>query len=212
MPRTPEMPLAILMDLSAIFFAIRDLYPDQQLNYTSLAEIVTTTAGLGSSRRQVDRVAWTSYSETNQGQARFLAHLEARWAIRRFAPSDSFIVDPGAMNFAPGDRPAQRLVRFDASIAFAMGALAKTHEIALISDSFALAEPLIRAAKSRSANAKSHLAFFGRSLDGRWGKVLRDGASSFPLTLIDLDDREEHLFGIRKAGLTDAFSDDFLIH
>ncbi len=206
------MPLAILMDLSAIFFAIRDLYPEQQLNYASLADAIANAVGNGPPGRQVDRVAWTSYSETNQGQARFLAHLESSWAIRRFAPSDSFVVEPGAMNLAPGDRAAQRLIRFDASIAFAMGALSKTHEIVLVSDSFALAEPLIRAAKTRSKYAKSHLAFFGRSLDGRWGKVLRDSAASFPLILIDLDDREEELFGIRKVGSTDAFSDNFLIH
>jgi hypothetical protein len=209
MPRPNEHPLAIFMDLSAIFFAIRDLYPDQQMTYGNLSEVIVGAIGQAPSRRQIERVAWTSYSESNQGQARFLAHLESTWAIRRFAPSDSFMVDPGAMNLGPGDRSAQRLIRFDASIAFAIGVLAKTHEIVVVSDSFALAEPLIRAAKSRGSQALSHVAFFGRSLDGRWSKLLRDG--SFPARLIDLDDHEERLFGTRRTGATDAFADDFLI-
>lgn len=208
MTRSSDVPLAIFMDLSAIFFAIRDLHPEQQLNYAKLPEVISRGMGSKAPRSDATRVAWTSYIESNQGQQKFLSYLASSWTIRRFSPSDSFMVDPAAMNLGPGDRPAQRLVRFDASIAFAIGALAKSHEIVVVSDSFALAEPLIRAAMSRGESATSHLAFFGRALDGRWAKLLREGA--FPLRLIDLDDHEEPLFGARRTGAGDAFTDDFL--
>jgi hypothetical protein len=141
---------------------------------------------------------WTSASPQNQGQGRFLdfAENELRWEVRRFSPTDSYMVEPTTvLGLSPDGRAASRLVRFDAGIAFAIGRLAELHRIVVVSDSFALADPLIRTSNIVLDSTKRPvLAFFGRGLDARWQRVLRTEGDFAPI-LVDLDDFEEKLFG-----------------
>lgn len=193
---------AVLIDGSALFLASRGLYEGYQLDYRALVKLlVGQVGGLESpsdGQAHTRWVMWTSASPQNQGQTRFLefAESELRWEVRRFSPIDSYIVEPStALGLSTDSRAASRLVRFDASIAFAIGRLAHDHRIIVISDSFALADPLLRSAQIDAGNHRpSHIAFFGRALDPRWPRVLKGDADRSPL-LIDLDDHADQLFG-----------------
>lgn len=193
---------AVLIDGSALFLASRNLYEGYQLDYRALVKLlVSRVEGLESPSDGQTRtrwVMWTSASPQNQGQTRFLefAETELRWEVRRFSPIDSYTVEPTtALGLSTDSRAASRLVRFDASIAFAIGRLAHDHRIIVISDSFALADPLLRSAQIQADNQRpSYIAFFGRALDPRWPRVLKGEADRSP-SLIDLDDYADPLFG-----------------
>ena len=146
---------------------------------------------------------WTSAVEGNPGQAKFLDFVEMKldWEVRRFKPADSYMVDLiSNMALGGSSHMAQRLMRFDALIAFAMGRLAETHQIMLVTDSFALADPLRRAIEISGQEA--YLAFFGRALDSRWLRVIR---STPKLNFIDLDDFSEELFGVSAQPASEPF-------
>ncbi len=89
-------------------------------------------------------------------------------------------------------------------MAFAMGRLASDHRIVLISDSFALAEPLVRSA--RTAHSRNAIAFFGRLLDSRWQRVLQ----SHQVEFVDLSNLEEEIFGTKRTVEQNAWDDSFL--
>lgn len=231
------------MDGSAMFFAARDLYPGTPMSY---AELTTSIREVAWSREfgcegqsdaacgihlpavqpgpldyppRTSWIMWSSISAKNEGQARFLKHVEGLgWDIRSFAPADSFMVDPvTTLSLAAGTRIGERMTRFDGSIAYMIGRLAEQCQIVLLSDSFALAEPLIRAARARyraehelaqrenrdpKQMPPNILAFFGRSLDPRWFAVLRQwnqggyGGNGGCVNFFDLDSRQHLLFGV----------------
>jgi len=198
-----EFEEALFLDGTALFQASKTLYPDDSLNYQAARDILYEKAGWagsGSAGARSVYVMWTSAVDDNAGQARFLDFVETKlqWQVRRSRPADSYMVDPST-NISLGSNPhaTQRLMRFDAQIAFAMGRLAETHEFMLVSDSFALADPLIRAMEISGTEA--YLAFFGRALDGRWLRVIR---STPKLHFIDLDDFSEELFGVSSHSST----------
>lgn len=229
------------MDGSALFFAARDLYPGVPLNYdeltTCLREVAWTAEfGCTDSRNgpcgifspaiqpgaldyppRTSWIMWTATSPRNEGQGRFLKHVHALgWDIRSFSPADSFMVDPvTTLSLSTGSKIGERLTRFDASIAYMIGRLAEDCQIILLSDSFALAEPLVRAAKTRyeaerrradedarepSQMPPNILAYFGRALDPRWFAVLRDWQSDGMndcVRFFDLDTRAHLLMGLQ---------------
>lgn len=234
---------AVLMDGSALFFAARDLYPGTPLNYEELTTSIRAIAwskefGCEDSSKgpcgiwppaiqagpfdyppQTSWIMWSAISAKNEGQARFLKHVEGLgWCIRSFAPADSFMVDPvTTLSLAAGTRVGERMTRFDASIAYMIGRLAEQCQIVLLSDSFALAEPLVRASRARyraehelarkenrdpKQMPPNILAFFGRALDPRWFAVLRHwheegyGGNGGCVNFFDLDSRKHLLFGV----------------
>ena len=203
-----EQPIfeALLLDGTALYQASKGLYPDNSFDYQALTDIVNEKAGFkgpGSAAPRSVHVMWTSSVEGNPGQAKFLNFVETvlKWEIRRFKPADSYMLDISS-NVALGGSPhaAQRLMRFDAPIAFAMGRLAETHQIMLVTDSFALADPMLRAIEIGGREA--YLAFFGRALDSRWLRVIR---STSMLNFIDLDDFPEQLFGMSSHPASEPF-------
>lgn len=219
---------AVLMDAGAVFFAVRDLFEGLQLEYPALADVLCKRV-LSQSGQMLEQpkpslrpdseqlwALWTSFSAQNAGQARFLDYAENKlgWIARRFDPSDSYVVDPqttlGISKSSDGgnSRSVNRLMRFDASIAYTVGRIAKTHLIVLITDSYALAEPLVKAAMARGQ--KNCIAFFGRLLDPRWHGLLRGKAQDF-VEFIDLDDAEAELFGERRSTGTNMWEDRFPI-
>lgn len=228
------------MDGSALFFAARDLYPGTPMSYEELSNSIREVAwskefgcenpssgpcgifppavqpGPLDYPPRTSWMMWSAISAKNEGQARFLKHVEAiGWDIRSFAPAESYMVDPvTTLSLAAGTRIGERMTRFDASIAYMIGRLADSCQIVLLSDSFALAEPLIRASKSRYEAERqlaekenrepkqmppNILAFFGRALDPRWFDVLRDwrsGGTSDCVQFFDLETRAHLLFGV----------------
>ena len=234
---------AVLMDGSALFFAARDLYPGIPLNYEELTNCLREAAWspeFGCANQstgpcgifppaiqpaaldyppRTSWIMWAATSPKNEGQGRFLKHVHGLgWDIRSFSPADSFMVDPvTTLSLAAGSRIGERMTRFDASIAYMIGRLAETCQIVLLSDSFALAEPLVRAAKSRyeaeRRNAKAEdreprqmppniLSFFGRALDPRWFAVIRDWKSDGMndcVQFFDLETRAHMLLGVSPA-------------
>ena len=190
----------VLIDGSALFLAVRSLYEGRQLDYRALIEVlVAKVQGLErpGSNSPTRWVMWTSASPQNQGQTKFLdfAEHDLKWEIRRFDPVSSYMVDPALSLGLTGDtRVASRLVRFDASIAFALGRLAERSRAIVVSDSFALADPMLLTHRITQTDTRPPvLAFFARALDTRWQGVLRREAAK--IALIDLDEEEQGLFG-----------------
>jgi len=197
----------VLLDGSALFLTVRSLPEARSLDYRVLVDLlVEQIPGLEPSTARESSshwVMWTAASPQNEGQNRFLDFAEGQllWEVRRVPPADSFLVEPSVLGLSIENRPAvNRLLRFDAAIAFAIGRLVDTHRVIVVTDSYALAEPLGRA--SAIARGDPHrrpcLSFFGRSLDPRWQRVLLKKDSMAPL-FIDLDDHEDKLFGLAAA-------------
>jgi hypothetical protein len=194
-----------LIDGSALFLAVRALGDGRSLDYRALVDVLCEQVpGLSPPGAREDAthwVMWTSASADNAGQNRFLefAEKELLWTVRRVSPAESFMVDPaGALGLTQDSRVAGRLVRFDASIAFAIARVADAHRVVVVSDSYPLADPLQRASRFRtSTTVPNVLAFFGRAVDGRWQRLLREPAK-YGVEFIDLDDFDSPLFGSGK--------------
>ena len=193
------VPSAVFIDGSALYMAARSLYEGRQLDYHALIGLLTTDVpGVekpGPNSKTL-WVMWTASAPQNAGQNRFLefAENDLKWEVRRVSPAESFIVEPSSLlDLSQSTR--SRLVRFDASIAFAMGRLAEKRRIVVVSDSFALAQPLVLAhqVSGFDESKPAVFAFFGRALDPRVQTVLRKEPDA--ITLIDFDDHEDELFG-----------------
>lgn len=203
---SPYAPLCVLIDGSALFLCVRALGEGRPLDYRAFVRLLCASIdGLeppsGREDDETKWVMWTSATADNAGQNRFLefAEKELLWAVRRVAPADSFMVDPAtALGLTQDSRASSRLVRFDAAIAFAIGRMAESHRLVVVSDSFPLADPMQRAARLRGGKTDPNvLAFFGRAIDNRWQRLIRESgthASKF----VDLDDFEGQLFGAGK--------------
>lgn len=205
---------AVFMDAGAVFFAARDLHESQQLVYPALMDLLAKKGFPlpGSSNRDDHLwVMWSSAVAQNPGQTRFLqyAERELRWRVRRFHPAEGYMVDP--VNVGLTGETRNRLLRFDASIAFAIGRVAEDHRVAVVTDSFAVAEPLQRAARLAGQGCTNIIAFFSRLLDPRWQRLLRGETGVVPIELLDLDEHEEQLFGAQKSRETTGWNDDFLM-
>ena len=203
---------AVLIDGSCLYLAARSLYEGRQLDYHGLVDLlVDRIAGLSKPGETAALwCMWTAASVQNEGQSRFLefAERDLRWEVRRVPPGDSYVVDPSlVLGLSSDNRSASRLVRFDASIAFAIGRLAEQRSpLVVISDSFALADPLRRAAR---LSPDIRLAFFGTALDSRWQGVLR--REDF-VDLIDLDEHDDRLFGIARSPPAKRSDDGKLVY
>lgn len=211
-----KRPVAVLVDGSALYFASRSFGQGKSIDYRALVDLLCRLVpGLVPAHRDsTDRwVMWTAAAQDNPGQNRFLefAQKDLGWSVRKYAPPDSFMVEPlFVLGSASGadSKLATRLIRFDASIAFAMGRLAETHRFVVISDSFAISDSLIRAAKAANRPASDcYMCYFGRALDPRWQRHLRSDAEYVP-TFIDLDEHVSKLFGLKEEEVEDAASRD----
>lgn len=205
---------AVLMDAGAVFFAVRDMQETAQFNYQALMQLLSREGfplPVNGGNENHLWVLWSAVVSHNTGQVRFLQYAERElgWTVRQFHPTEGYVVDPATLGLSSGGAQlANRLLRFDASIAFAIGHLAKDHRVAVVSDSFALAEPLLRAA--RMSGRPGLLSFFGRLLDPRWQTLLRDKADT-TITFVDLDQHEDVLFGSKKTVQKTGWTDDFLV-
>lgn len=203
--RPPQNPTsakyAVLVDGSALFLASRTL-EERKLNYFALMDILTNhpdLPGLAASGEASDCIwtMWTAADPRNSGQTKFLDFVEQqlRWEVRGILPYQAYMVEPEVL-FGLGELPpkAKRLIRFDAQIAFAMGALGQDYRLVVISDSFALYDSMVRVNENWHAG-RSTLAFFGHACDPRWRSALvGPSAPGF----IDLDEYQTEIFGIQE--------------
>lgn len=206
---------AVFMDAGAVFFAVRDMHEGQQMSYPALMNLLAGSGFPLPSRSDDDDHLWAMWSSAvtqNPGQMRFLqyAERELRWRVRRFHPAEGYMVDPMSFGSSSDARSANRLLRFDASIAFAIGRVAEDHRIAVITDSFAVAEPLVKAARMAGQSCTNLIVFFSRLLDPRWQRLLR-GEGRMPVELLDLDEHQEQLFGEQRPREVTGWNDDFLL-
>ena len=203
-------PTATLMDGSAVFFAARSLHPTSRLQYEALTRLLVPA-----DESAPMAAMWTTYDVRNEGQKKYLKFMEKLgWEVIGADPRDApLTTNLDSLGLPPTARLPNRLVRFDASLAFAAARLAE-RRITIVSDSFWLAEPLVRAARIRdsrgssSDHAPNRVCFFGRLLDERWERLLPQ-VSDF-VELVDLDEYVEDLFGLdtRKGGF---IADSFLL-
>lgn len=188
---------AVLVDGSTLYLAARSY--DRPLDYQALIGLLVEKIPYLGKPGEPDTLwtMWTAASAQNEGQIRFLefAERDLRWEVRRVAPVDSYIIEPAVLlGWSSGNRSASPLMRFDASLAFAIGRLAEQHRpLVVVTDSFALADPLRRADRIASG---VYLAFFGTAVDARWQGVLR--REKF-VEFIDFDEHADRLFGIPRS-------------
>ena len=195
-----QLPPAVLIDGSALFLAARSIHEDRSLDYRGLVQVllerIPSLEPPRPDRAGSPWVMWTSASPQNPGQTKFLsfAERELNWEVRAFAPADSFMVEPSTiLGISADPRSAGRLVRFDASIAFAAGRLADKRRLVVVTDSYALADTLSRVTTIGGKPNRPALAFFGSALDARWQRMLRRDQEM--LEFVDLDAHEDRLFG-----------------
>lgn len=206
-PPSPRTPVAVLIDGSAIYQAINTASPvsdDRRFNYLAFVDLLMSqVAGLepGGPGSSSVWTMMTSADPRNAGQVKFLEFAETRlgWDVRTVLPFDSFVVEPQVL-FGVGQADSLRngrLIRFDALIAFAMGRLADTHRLVIVSDSFPLALSMKRVSELFEATTgRPVLAFFGRALEPRWHRVIRHEQA---LDFVDLDDHMPALFGTKET-------------
>lgn len=203
--RPNARPYAVLADGSAVFLAaVRHADGDRKLDYYALRDFLCRAVpGLNPPGPSTNSkwVMWTAADPTNVGQAKFLEFAEQRlgWEIRKTPPSQAFTIEPSTLFGVGGSsEPAKssRLIRFDAAIAFAMGRLAESHNLIVLSDSYALREPIARI--NGRPDGRCVLAFFGHALDPRWLAALRGHRTEDGIEdrFIDLDADAAKLFGL----------------
>lgn len=203
-PTPPGVPCAVLIDGSALYFASAARADGRRLSYPELSNLlVKQIVGLEPAIMPELAVAhdsiwsmWTSAAPGNPGQTKFLEFAEQRlcWHVRTSFPSQSYMVEPDTLFGIGADTTkANRLLRFDAQIAFAMGRLAQTHRLVIVSDSYSLRDPIERVNEAwGQKHGNCVLAFFGQSYDSRWRRA-RD--SKWAPDFIDFDDYHAELFG-----------------
>lgn len=200
--RLANRPYAVLIDGSALYTA-QPGSDERRLNYVGFSDVLAREIPgleLAGDRGSCVWTMWTSADSRNQGQMKFLEFAEQRlgWEVRTSAPHQSFVVEPQALFGMGQTDPSRtgRLMRFDAPIAFAMGRLAQSHRLVVVSDSFALASTMFRVNEHWGGGEDDCvLAFYGRTLDSRWRQALRREHSP---RLVDLDDFQRELFGIEE--------------
>jgi len=195
--------VVVLIDGSSLFLAARALADGSaRLNYRTLVEVLCQEVPGLKPAPQITRtpswVMWTAAAADNEGQQKFLdfAERDLHWEVRRFSPSLAFSIEPSAVFGVAGvgdSTKTSRLIRFDASIAFAIGRLSEEHRVVVVSDSFPLSEPMLRVNEHQKSNDHCTLAFFGRAIDARWYVAFKNPHAP---RFLNLDDFETDLFGL----------------
>ena len=185
--------VAALIDGTALYFRSRE-GRSERLDYEALnRELLTRDANPRSQIASFEPALFFTTSDTqNEGQQKFLTFLQSRirWTVE---PRPVWDADPLPKD-APWERGERRneFIRFDSSIAFALGRLLdRRQRIVVVTDSFALEQPMSAAAEYGSAEIV--LAFFGRQLDPRWLPILK--GSEVKIKFWDLDENSQSLFG-----------------
>ncbi|HEY7244095.1 MAG TPA: hypothetical protein VH678_09460 [Xanthobacteraceae bacterium] len=187
---------AALIDGTALYFRSREGRSEQseRLDYEALNRKLIDVSGAVSFE---PAIFFTTYDAQNENQAKFLAFLQTRlrWQIE---PRPVWEADPLPKEaWERGERRSE-YIRFDSSIAFALGRLVERRDgIIVVTDSFGLAQPMLAAAEYKGAEIG--LGFFSRHLDPRWLPIVRGGDDK--ISFYDFDEYDE-LFGRKSATTT----------
>lgn len=200
---------AALIDGTALYFKSREGRAER-LDYEALNHRLQANTALAFE----PALFFTTYDAQHEGQAKFLTFLQTRlqWKVEARPVWEADPLPKEA--WERGDR-RNEFVRFDASIAFALGRLVgRRNRIVVVTNSFALEQPMLAAAeygqaippevkgnnklnipmiKKSEPTTEVVLAFFGRQLDPRWLPILRGKESK--IKFWDLEDDSKALFG-----------------
>lgn len=194
MTETDDDGVALLIDGSALFLKTRarlaQRHQSARLDYTKLDQLMRRQAGLAAEGENFDpAIFFTTVDRSNDGQVKFLKVIEQLgWDVEALPlwEADPF---PRDAVFAEG---RNEFIRFDSSIAFALGYLSELKgRIVVVSDSYGLAKPLQAAASY--GEARIVLAFYRQELDPRWSAFLNANPD---VEFWDLEAHDEELFGI----------------
>jgi hypothetical protein len=181
----PSAP-ALLIDGSALFFGQRAAFPDRNLDYTILDDLLRSHAD--GKWPPKPALFFTAADEANEKQAKFhdMIRNQLGWTVRQTPPHDATVT-----NTLLSDTSA-RITRFDALIAYAMGRLAGNPSVSrvfVMSDSWPLAA-CIKDCIARDTPVT--LCFFGDLIDTRFHKMIRE-YSGAKFEFLELE-REPRLF------------------
>jgi hypothetical protein len=148
----------LIADLTGLYAASKALFGKKaNLEYGKLNSYIKNSIGV----EEWDyALGFTLIDFKNDKQKRFVSFLEEGlgWNINCL----------NVLELLPGEDGAR--YRFDANIAFTLGKLAPEHNnIVIITDSYALAEPLLDLA---SRGKTVSVAFFNTNMDPRWFRRL----------------------------------------
>jgi hypothetical protein len=195
----PTKPCAVLIDGSALYLATASRATEsRRLNYFALVEVLVREFGVRPPSDNGSSIwtMWTSADPGNAGQSKFLdfAEQRLRWQVRSMYPSQAYMIEPETMfGIGVDSTKSGRLLRFDAQIAFAMGRLAESHRLVVVSDSFPLRDAMLRVNENWARTTEGcGRAFFGQSSETRW---LTTRHTDFDAPFLDLDRFHDELFG-----------------
>jgi hypothetical protein len=178
---------AALIDGTALYFKSRE-GRSERLDYEALNHRLQANAASAFD----PALFFTTYDAQHEGQAKFLTFLQTRlrWKVEARPVWEADPLPKEA--WERGDR-RNEFVRFDSSIAFALGRLVgRRDRIIVVTDSFALEQPML-AATEYGQTTEIVLAFFGRQLDQRWLPIVRGRESK--IKFWDLEEDSKALFG-----------------
>jgi hypothetical protein len=181
---------SLLVDGTALFFGQRAVSPDKTMDYRALVTLLRDHTGQSSQPRPA--YFFTATDETNDKQLKFNEMVRTLgWTVAQTTPQMAMVANP---LLADADN---RLIRFDASMAYALGRLssAGVKHVVVVSDSYALANP-VRDCVQRGMRVT--VGFFGSVLDSRWHRIFRDSelptARSRKPEFLDFDTSSHLLF------------------
>ena len=160
---------AVFGDLTALFSARS--HHRKPINYELLGNVLKTELGVD----KWDCDTWfTLYSDQNEGQKKFVQRIkDLGWSVEPVKP-----------NAVRREKPTDN--RFDTRIAYEIGVSLDSYDkLLIVSDSYELADPLLKFIDESENPVEVYLAFFSENLDGRWWKILNDPSSK--IKFIDLD-------------------------
>lgn len=182
-----EKDTALLIDGTALYLCSRDKL--ERLDYVAFDQEIKDRANVN----EFDPViSFTTYDPVNIGQAKFHDFVRDRlqWEIEAKTVHEAWPLARSGI-FAQ-DEKRNELIRFDTSIAFAIGRLLdRRKRIVVVTDSYNLA-PILTTCASCNSNTEIVLAFFGRKLDPRWAGLLESNENQ--IEFWDLDFSDEVLF------------------
>jgi len=191
---------AVMCDLSMLYMSTRDM---GRVKYSEITEYLKDRF----SEYEVEFFGWTNFFAGNAGQLKFINILKSMgWTIRKFLPKETSLISGSEQEIST--KFIERLCfRHDASMAYAMAAFTfQQKRICLISGSFPLAEPLMRAA--RMLDYKPFIMFPANVMDLRWWGLINQDQLEF----ISFDDWFFNDTSSEQDQKVDSsFADDFLV-
>lgn len=195
-----EKDTALLIDGTALYLCSKDKL--ERLDYVAFDQELKDRANVN----EFDPViSFTTYDPSNIGQTKFHDFVRARlrWEIEAKTVHEAWPL--ARSGIFSQDEKRNELIRFDSSIAFAIGRLLdRRNRIVVVTDSYNLS-PILTTCARCNPNTEIVLAFFGKKLDSRWNAILENDENQ--IEFWDLDFSDETLFNSTRT----PFSQDSVL-